>query len=236
MDRVTSEASDIGGYVSAGQIQVDRRDEDNTCGLVNLECESQSREKNCKPSFKFTRSNERPAADRTSKKRIDFKLPTEDDNDNSESESTLLEVTDAKTIASYPVVFEDSRSHLPVGRFQAVASKVSNHRQKQRPYSAFAAVDSSVKGKTIEFVSEEALSKAKCHVSQRSVQTMMYMDYLREKGRLAREAKEDGECVCDKDSCCNDLAKSNDGSLNNRIKLPPEMHVRMKSLRKKSSF
>ena len=198
---------------------------------MKFECESQSRENDGKPRLKFTRSNGRTAADRTSgsKKRIEFKLPTEDDNDNSDSESNLLAVSDAETIVSYPVVFEDSRSHLPVARFQAVASKVSNHREKQRPYSAFAALGSSVKGKTIELVSEEALTKAKCHVSQRSIQTMMYMDYLREKGRVAREAKEDGKCACDKDSCCKDLAKSSDGSLNNRVNLPPEMHVRIKT-------
>lgn len=227
VDRVTSEASGISSSVSRGQIQADSRDETSTDGFVNFERETQSGGTKFKRSFKYTNTirNGKTAADRTSgsRKRIDFKLPTDHDNDISESENDLLEVTNAKTIASYPVVFEDSRNHLSVANYQTEPPRVSNHRESRRPHSAFAALGARVINKTIEFVSEEELTRAKCHISQRSLQTMMYMDYLKEKGRLAREAKEDGKCVCDKDSCSKDLAKYSD--VNNLVKLPPEMHV-----------
>ena len=95
-------------------------------------------------------------------------------------------------------------------------------RDKARPFSASPSLGSTLKCKTVEFLSEEDVYGAKLHISKSALKTLLYMDFLSEKSKLTKE------------KCSNDVIDSGDcGVFKNRdtnkgnVKddIPPEMQV-----------
>ena len=95
--------------------------------------------------------------------------------------------------------------------------------EKKRPFSASTVNYSALRSKSIEFLSEEEISKAKLYISERTLETLLYMDFLKEKDKLQKEDCERDIELLGKQLSNSCHLKEDKEKMKNEI--PPEMQV-----------
>ncbi len=98
---------------------------------------------------------------------------------------------------------------------------------RRRPVSAYAAIGPSIKPKNIEFVNDKDISGANMILSDRTLETMLYMEYLHDKEKLNRQKREEASCSSPvKDQEIDQGAgKVNRSCASKHVKMPDEMQV-----------
>ncbi len=177
---------------------------------------------------------------RGSKMCLEFKIPTADDDESIEPvkftsvEPEIADKGDAidekakNSDCRCDETLRDDKCEKNEPEYSFTNARLTKTRDyKKRPVSAYAVMGSTIKAKTIEFLDDKEISGARLMLSNRTLETMLYMDYLREKERRMREYNEDGGMLTESKS---DTAVARQRNLScsrstKKIDLPPEIQV-----------
>ncbi|XP_065068344.1 uncharacterized protein LOC135693722 isoform X2 [Rhopilema esculentum] len=116
-----------------------------------------------------------------------------------------------------------SRKKLPMSKNNFKLKQEPRKVEKKRPFSASTVNYSALRSKSIEFLSEEEISKAKLYISERTLETLLYMDFLKEKDKLKKD-----DCERDIELLGKQLSNSchlKEEKEKRKNEIPPEMQV-----------